>query len=144
LDGAKSNYSPPDEAEWFQRQEITLDNGDEYEPADKVAVAWPWKPPSLWAGTSTPVIREALAVIAEPPASWLYYAHRRTKDTRRWVGRILIEKLDVTEEQAKRMISEWLNSGLLYEEEYHDEEQRKKRMGVRVDMSKAPSSHAPP
>ena len=138
LDGAKSNYSPPEDAEWFQREEITLGNGDGDEPADKVAVAWPWKPPSVWAEISTPAIHEALAVLAEPPAGWLYTAQRRGKDQRRWAGRILIEKLGITEEQAKRMITDWLNSGLLYEEDYFDESQRKSRSGIRVDLSKRP------
>ena len=39
LDGAKANYSPTTEAEWFERQQYELDNGD------LVAAPVPWTPP---------------------------------------------------------------------------------------------------
>jgi len=39
LDGAKSNYAPIGDAEWFERQEYLLENGD------GVAAAMPWSPP---------------------------------------------------------------------------------------------------
>ena len=38
VDGAKMNYAPPLEAEWFQRQPYDLDNGE------TVAAAIPWEP----------------------------------------------------------------------------------------------------
>lgn len=39
LDGAKMNYAKVHEADWFERTEYTLDNGE------GVAAAIPWKPP---------------------------------------------------------------------------------------------------
>ena len=40
VDGAKANYSPLGEAEWFERQAYELDNGE------LVAAALPWNPPA--------------------------------------------------------------------------------------------------
>jgi hypothetical protein len=40
LDGAKQNYAPITEAEWFERQQYELDNGEQ------VAAAVPWFPPT--------------------------------------------------------------------------------------------------
>jgi len=40
MDSAKSNYSPPNTAEWFELTEYQLDNGE------AVAAAIPWKPPT--------------------------------------------------------------------------------------------------
>lgn len=140
LDGAKSNYAPIEDAEWFERQEIRLDNGTDDEPADGVAVAWPWKPPSTFADATADQINHALDIIDTPPAGWLYAAGAGAgSNSARWVGTVLIRELGCSEEQAKAMIKAWLRSGLLQEEEYHDTEQRKKKRGVRVNASKRPS-----
>jgi hypothetical protein len=140
LDGAKSNYAPIEEAEWFERQEMRLDNDSDGEPADGVAVAWPWKPPSTFADASPVQINQVLDILNAPPDGWLYAAGTGVgSNSSRWVGTVLIRELGCTDEQAKAMIKAWLKSGLLYEEDYHDTEQRKKKRGVRVNSTKRPS-----
>lgn len=139
LDGAKSNYAAPEEAEWFERQEITLDNGGDDEPADRVAVAWPWKPPPVGAGIPPDDLNRVLTIIAEPPAGWFYAPHRRGKDHSRWAGKVLCDVTGCTPEQAANLIAAWLKSGLLLVEEYWDDTQGKNRNGVRVDYAKRPT-----
>lgn len=139
LDGAKSNYAPIEEAEWFRREEILLDNDSEDGPADRVAVAWPWEPPSLIPDVTPAQLNEALDIIATPPAGWLYAATRQGSNNKRWAGQVLIDHLGFDERQAATMIAAWLKSGLLYRQEYRDEDQRKTRTGVRVNDSKRPT-----
>lgn len=139
LDGAKSNYAAIEDAEWFERQEITLDNGDENEPADRVAVAWPWEPPQQRVDASTEQLNEALDTLASPPAGWLYSPTRRGRDNQRWAGQVLIDTLGLGEKQAAEIVRAWLDSGLLYREEFRDDRTRKMVTGVRVDDSKRPT-----
>lgn len=139
LDGAKSNYAPIEEAEWFERQEMRLDNGDENEPGDGVAVAWPWKPPSVLPAADNVALNRVLDILAAPPAGWLYAATAVGANATRWAGTVLISELGCSEQQAKAMIKSWLKNELLYEDEYKDDAQRKMRKGVRVNNSKRPT-----
>jgi hypothetical protein len=140
LDGAKSNYAPIEDAEWFERQEIKLDNGTADDPPDGVAVAWPWKPPSTFADASAIQINAILDIIATPPAGWLYAPTSAGANSARWAGAVIIRELGCTEDQARSMIKAWLRSGLLFEETYYDDGQRKERKGVRVNHTKRPST----
>lgn len=140
LDGAKSNYAPIEEAEWFERQEIRLDNDGDGEPADGVAVAWPWKPPSTFADATPAQLNHVLDIINEPPAGWMYSAGSGVGDnSARWAGAVLIRELGCSEAQAKAVLKAWVRSGLLQEEEYYDTAQRKAKRGVRVNPNKRPT-----
>ena len=44
-----------------------------------------------------------------------------------------------SESEARAMINAWLKSGTLVEVYYEDPEDRKKRKGLRVDVTKRPS-----
>jgi hypothetical protein len=46
---------------------------------------------------------------------------------------------DKTESQCREIIHAWLNTGLLYPEQYDDPVDRKKRNGLHVDDAKRPS-----
>jgi hypothetical protein len=139
MDGAKSNYAPIDETEWFERQEITLDNGGDGELADRVAVAWPWQPPSIWEHDPT-VLTDVLKAIDQGPSPGTFYAPtRRGAANARWVGNVIVAKLETSEEQAKQMIKAWLDTGLLISGNYHDASQRKELPCVRVDFAKRPT-----
>lgn len=139
LDGAKSNYAAIEDAEWFERQEIRLDNGSDDEPGDGVAVAWPWKPPSVLPENTNEELNRVLDILAAPPAGWLYAPTAVGANSARWAGTVLIRELGCSDEQAKTMVKAWLRSGLLYEDEYKDDAQRKMRKGVRVNNSKRPT-----
>lgn len=139
LDGAKNNYAPIEEAEWFERIEIKLDNGADDKLSDTVVVAWPWKPPSVWVGTAPHDTNKALDRIAEGPSPGILYTASRKGASGRWAGKVLYEVLGVNDEQAKRMIDQWIQSGLLEETDYIHPEWRRSAKGVRVNDEKRPT-----
>jgi len=140
LDDAKVNLAPKAaKARWMRLEQVELGNATkEYPSGDKVAAIAQWAPPDAVAHLTNSQLNEVLDVIAEPPAGWLYSAHRRGRDNQRWAGQALVS-LGMSEKQAQHLIGEWLKSGLLYPETYRDDEQRKMRTGVRVDHSRRPS-----
>jgi hypothetical protein len=139
LDGAKSNYAPIEEAEWFERQEVRLENGTDDEPGDGVAVVWPWKAPSIWAETTSIGLNQTLDQIARGPSPGVLYTPTRQGGGSNWAGHVLIEMLAITDEQAKRMIAMWLDTGLLTKRRYEHPEWRRDVTGVEVDDSKRPT-----
>lgn len=140
LDDAKMNLAPKaGKAKWFRLEQVALPNGTEdYPNGDNVAAITPWAPPDAMAAMPTTQLNEALDIIAEPPAGWLYAPHKRGRDNQRWAGQVLVD-LGMTEAQAQEMIKAWLKTGLLYPDTYRDDAQRKMRTGVRVDATKRPS-----
>lgn len=141
LDDAKRNMAPAAKARWFKLDQVSLGNDQDplYPRGDKVAAIIPWEPPTVWAQTSSLQLNQALDVLSSPPAGWLYASTRRGRDNKRWAGGPIMDATECTDRQAALIITEWLKSGLLYEETYRDQEQRKDRTGVRVDESKRPS-----
>lgn len=141
LDDAKRNMAPAAKARWFKLDQVSLGNVSDpiYPNGDKVAAIVPWEPPSLAANATPAQLNEVLDIIAQPAAGWLYAAHRRGKQNDRWAGQVLVDVLGFSEKQATGLIAAWLKSGLLYQESYHDSEQRKDRTGVRVDDTKRPT-----
>lgn len=133
LDGAKSNYAPIGDAEWFERRERLLQNND------GVAVAWPWAPPNLLKEAPIADLNKVLeAIHAGPRDGVLYSMSRRGRANDRWVGHVVSVMLNGTLEQAAEIVAKWKHTGLLYEETYVDREQRKPISGVRVDFTKRP------
>lgn len=132
LDGAKSNYAKIEAAEWFERVEIALAN------SDGVAVAWPWKPPSVFRDTTPAGINAVLDKIACGPEPGVRFTASRQGGAQHWAGTVLITDLGITDKQAKAMIAQWLKSGLLYERQYTTPD-RKIKHGVEVDDAHRPS-----
>ncbi len=132
LDGAKSNYAKIEAAEWFERVEITLAN------SDGVAVAWPWKPPSVFRDTTPAGINAVLDKIAHGPEPGVRFTASRQGGAQHWAGTVLITDLGITDKQAKAMVAQWLKSGLLYERQYATPD-RKIKHGVEVDDAHRPS-----
>ena len=136
LDGAKSNYAPVGDAEWFERQERQLLNGD------AVAVAWPWKPAKLLQAFTAQQCNRALDMIDKgpgPDAEARYAATRRGRSNARWAGNPLMEEFGINDDQAAVIIGQWLESGLLVKMDFKDRAEGKMRQGVNVDGSKRPS-----
>lgn len=133
LDGAKSNYAPIDEAEWFERVEHQLANGD------RVAAAWPWQPPSPFRDLTTADVNAALDRIAAGPAPGILYAPTQRGNATHWAGNVLMEDYAMPEGQARAVIGAWLKSGLLVVQSAYDAAQRKERKGVTVDNSRRPT-----
>lgn len=144
VDHAKGNYLPPPEtAAWFEFKSIELDNADERygSVGDHVGVLLPWTPPGVFDGVSYVVIDRILdAIITGTDDGEKWTLAPQSKD--RFVGNVIAEMAELSGEQASRIAKAWQRSGLLYEEEYFSNAQRKMRKGAFVDASKRPSPTA--
>lgn len=142
LDDAKANLAPRAEAaRWFRLESISLGNSTpDYPNGDTVAAVAPWKPPSPFRGLSAADCNRALDLIAAGPGSGAAYAAwRRGRAGERWAGRVLVREFGLDDAQAARVIAAWMRSGVLEEAAYHDGQQRKTRLGVRVIDARRPT-----
>ena len=147
LDDAKANLAPrATAARWFRLETVALGNATpDYPAGDQVAAIAPWKPPSPLRGMSAADCNAALdRIAAGPGAGMAYSAHRTGRGEARWAGRVLVEHHGLSEAEAVRVVAAWLKSGLLLEAPYRDAQQRKQRLGVRVDDSRRPTTSRPP
>jgi hypothetical protein len=139
LDGAKNNYAPIEDAEWFERVERRLGNGGSSD-GDSVAVAWPWKPKGIMSQQNPADLNMVLDRIQAGFAPGVMYAPSQAgASNERWAGHVIRQMLDVTDAQAALMISAWLKTGLLRKVIYHDPARRQDRPGLEVDNSKRPT-----
>lgn len=143
LDSSKVNIAPPAEAEWFRLVGVPLGNrGDpRYPNGDEVQTVEPWRPPETFAGVTDAQLNAALDEIDRGlPGGQQYSAAKSARTRAAWpvVQKHCPEK---TEQQCRGIIKAWVNSGLLKEETYRDEAQRKDVTGVRVDSTKRPGNH---
>ena len=138
-DNAKANMTAPAiSADWYERQSVELDNGDGISPGDFVGVLKPWQPPDAFDGLTTPVIHRILNEITAGKGGQRYSFRQQSN---RWIGEAIIENaLDKSEADAKQIVREWRKSGLLFEDEYQNDETRKTVKGVFVDELKRPGN----
>jgi hypothetical protein len=142
LDDAKANLAPRSEAaRWFRLESVSLGNSTPaYPGGDTVAAIAAWKPPSPFAGLTAADCNRALDLIAAGPgAGAAYAAWRRGRSGERWAGRVLMREFGLEEGEAARVIAAWMRSGVLEEASYHDGQQRKPRLGVRVIDARRPT-----
>jgi hypothetical protein len=130
VDDGKANLAPPADAAVYRRMVgVKLDNGE------WVGVAVSYKLPDQWAGVTDRVTNDILALIDKGPEEGEMWS-MRPQDKSRWVGRVITEYVFVdpmnnkTEAQAKTMLREWHEKGLIEETTYRSEGQRKERKGV--------------
>jgi AAA domain len=143
LDDGKANLAPRAEAaRWYRLETVALGNGTPAYPAgDQVAAIAMWKPPALMGELTAADCNRALDLIAAGPGEGIAYStHRTGRGGERWAGRVLVERFGLTEAASARIITAWLKSGLLQEAPYHDAQQRKTRMGVRVIDARRPTA----
>ena len=69
----------------------------------------------------------------------MFAPQRRGMGAHRWAGHVLVTLFSLTETQAGEIIAKWLRTGLLVETEFRDADQRKTRIGVRVNDSLRPT-----
>jgi hypothetical protein len=140
LDDAKANMAPrAGKASWFHIGTCKLGNGTpEYPNGDSVAVVEPWKPETVWDRLSTLDCNLVLDEIRDGLPNGARYSDR--KGDNRWAGQVLIRLYGVTEGQAAEAIKQWLKSGTLIREQYHDAVQRKLRTGLTVVESERPGA----
>lgn len=137
LDNAKANLAvKPDRAEWFELASVTLPNGDSVQAVRK------WDPPALFKNISAELANKILDVIAGGAAPGILWSPiKRAGD--RWAGQAVMnyaarEGQEITEEVAKRILDQWIKSGVLEEVEFQNKETRSKAKGFRVIDEKRP------
>jgi hypothetical protein len=141
LDPAKTNLvEKSGEATWFKLVSVPIGNATErYPNGDRVQAAEPWLPPKPFDDIDNTTANVILSDIAQGPGNNLRYSNapQTVKDKQAWrvVNKYCPQK---SEAACRRVIHTWLNTGLLYAEQYYDSEQRKKRSGLYVDDTKRP------
>jgi hypothetical protein len=126
LDGAKSNYAPTQDAEWWRLDGYEIDNGE------TIAACSPWTPPSTLANFS---LGDCVAILDELHAGTAlnvpWAVRREAGDD--WAGRLLTRR-GATEAQAKAMLRAWVDAGTISEAETQRPNSRHKRRGYVVNL----------
>ena len=140
LDPAKVNIAaPPAKATWFKLIGVPIGNStSDYPSGDTVQVAEPWTPPTPW-DVSSEVLNRILDDIAKGMEDGRRYSNApAATDRQAWN---VVQKYcpDKAEGLCRQIISAWLESGLLYPDDYDDPLQRRKRKGLFVNDAKRPS-----
>ena len=147
-DDAKANQSlKSGKARWFQKQSVTLDNGDDEHPADEVGALLPWNPPGMLDGVSTYTLNLILDKIDAGlldedgiPTGGRYTASTRggAKESGRWVGTVLTTELGMKDAQAGGLVKAWIGNGVLVEGVYKDPIKRKEMTGLFAPQNRRP------
>jgi hypothetical protein len=141
LDPAKVNITKhASMATWFRLHSQPIGNGTEdYPNGDDMQVAKPWTPPGRWEGTETVGLNKVLDDLAAGPGDGHRYSSAPgAKERAAW--RVVRKHYpDKTEPQCRQMVTGWLKTGLLHEQEFRDPDTRRKRQGLYVNDAKRPS-----
>ena len=133
-DDAKANQSlKTNAARWFRKESVQLDNAAADCPADIVGALVPWIPPDAFDGFSIHqigAILERVEIGMENGERYSATTKGGTKASGRWIGCLLHDAAGMGEAQARKVISAWLKSGVLIEDEYHCPVHRKKKIGL--------------
>jgi len=128
LDGAKSNYAPTTEAEWWQLAAYEIGNGEH------IAAVRPWEPPTPFGDLSMGDCVAALTQIhAGTPAGHNYAATKQARDD--WAGHVLMDMFGKTEGQATTILSAWVASGALVEGMHPGPRRGHDRKAYTVDLA---------
>lgn len=140
IDNGKANYIPAAaHTHWFRFHDIELNNAAQPFPGDHVGVLKPWELPGPFQGISYELIDTTLGKIAAGLPNGERYAF--APQAKRYVGQLIAEVMEISEERASLIVKCWKKSGLLYEDEYKDSNYRLVN-GVFVDITKRPSATA--
>jgi hypothetical protein len=147
LDSAKVNIAAPSaKAEWFHIVGQPIGNStDEYPNGDTIQVVEPWSPPDAWKDTTSTGLNAILNDIDHGltdedgnPTGQRYSNAPKAADRAVWP---IVQKHypDKSEAQCRTIIHAWLDTGLLYPDDYTDPAQRRERKGLFVNNAKRPS-----
>jgi hypothetical protein len=105
VDGAKSNYAPLGDAEWWRLAAVEIPNGEH------VAACRPWSPPSPMA---TLTMADCVGILEEidrgQPDGFRWQRDPRAGEA--WAGSLLL-RAGLTEGQAKAALRAWEREGVL-------------------------------
>jgi AAA domain len=152
-DDAKANLNLiTRQARWFRKETYTINNATDETPGDQVGVLVPWKPDGLLDKVTNATINNILdeiewgirdvttpTMLDDDPIASDYYTFSNTTRKNfksRWVGQVVMRRLQCDEAKATKIINQWKASGLLFEIEYKRD--GKDRKGVKVDPTKRP------
>lgn len=141
VDDAKVNMAPRAiKASWYRIETVPLGNSTpDYPHGDNVASITPWTPPNPLKHITNEELNGALDEIDEGPSPGVLYTDTKRGGTDRWAGQVLINKFDVTEPVAAKLIASWVQNGVLKKTTYTCPKNYKPKPGVRVDSSKRPT-----
>jgi hypothetical protein len=133
----KMNLAPPaDKADWFKLVSVSLGNGPLGNEGDRVGVPVPWKPAELFDGITTQQILEVMQAIKDGAThleeSPMWSPSKRGENNERWVGNAVMQVLGISEKRAAKMVTAWLDSGVLADTTF-TYKRRKDTKGVVVD-----------
>lgn len=146
FDDAKANLSLVSAfAKWFRKESISIDNAGDGEPADDVGVLIPWKPPDVFEDMPVSVANIILdrlhegvkdkdgRPIGDP------YCRTRAGNTNRWAGDVIVEFLQCSEKDAKKVVDKWIKNDVLIEYEAPVSNSKGEARGcLKVNQSKRP------
>lgn len=134
----KANLAPPAEhSDWYMLENVTLANGPLGGDGDHVGVATKWEVPGPFHKVSRETIDAILTAIDlgiiddDGKQTGIPYGESSRGGSKRWVGNVIMDHTSMEEEEARRAVASWVQSGVLTVEEVTI--QRKKRTGVRVN-----------
>jgi len=139
LDHGKVNLVRRDpNARWFQFISVPIGNRTEIYPnGDAVQTVARWDSPDLFTGAADAVWNQILDDLDRGMENGQRYsAAGAARDRAAW--RVVVKHVERTEKQARAIIKSWLKTGLLIEDDYEDEADRRTRKGLRVDATKRP------
>jgi hypothetical protein len=141
LDSSKVNIAPPSgEATWFKLIGVHLDNGTaDYPNGDDVLTVIPWHPPKTWDGISSAQLNAALDEIEAGLPNGQRYSDAGPAKTRAAWPAVQRHCPSRTEPQCRQIVNTWVETNVLFNDEYDDPIDRKPRKGLRVCHGKRPS-----
>ena len=141
VDSAKVNIAPrAEKAQWYRIVGVPLGNATaDYPSGDNVAALEPWTPPDAWEGLDTKLLNAILDDIDEGLPNGSRYSSASSAGEERAAWRVVqAHAPQKSDAGAKKIIKAWTESGLLFNDDYYDEKQRKTLKGLHVDAMKRP------
>ena len=137
----KANYSPPGDrsGDWYKMHGVRLPNGRQDEEGDGVGVVTRWKAPDPFkaAGVTVDILRQVQNEVERSFATGNpYFLSTKVKNYPK-LGDCIAElaSIDTTEKKEQLKVAgfarEWLKSGALIEQMWHDPIERKPRKIIR-------------
>jgi hypothetical protein len=128
VDGAKANYSPAQEADWWRLAGVEIPNGE------IIAAAAPWTPPSAFAGVSLAACVSILGALRRGLDGHAFGAKGQAKGSALEMMQAPPFGLDAG--KAAAILAAWKREGTIREEQTDSPNSRHKRLGIVVDDAK--------
>ena len=139
VDGAKANQTLiTGQAKWFEKKSITIANGDE------VGALKPIKPKGILGRFSVQKLREALVElergfqIEEKGQTFRIYYSDHGNSKKRHPFEKIQTILHCNIDEAKAVIKEWIKQGIIFVEDYRNEQRRENEKRLKTDPDKWP------